>query len=119
MDKFIKNGWIRPSNSAWGPHAFVVPKPGRPGDYRMVADYRHLNQMTEDDCYPIPNIEDMILAESQNYLCSIFDLQDGFHQMHLSPEASPLTSFVTPWGQFEWTVMPMGIKMAHPCFRGW
>ena len=27
MDKFIKNGWIRPSNSAWGSRAFVVPNP--------------------------------------------------------------------------------------------
>ena len=39
MDKFIKNGWIRPCNSAWGSRAFVVPKPGRPGEYRMVVDY--------------------------------------------------------------------------------
>ena len=52
----------------------------------------------------------MISAESQNTLWSIFDLEDSFHQMHLSPEASPLKIFVTPWGQFEWTVMPMGIK---------
>ena len=98
MEKLKKNGWIQESNSAWGARAFVVPKPGRPGEYRMVVDYRHLNMMTEDDCHPIPNIEDMISAESQNALWSIFDLQDGFHQMHLSPEASPLTSFVTPGG---------------------
>ena len=37
--------------------------------------------------------------------------------MHLSPEASPLTSFVTPWGQFEWTVMPMGIENGPSMFQ--
>ena len=83
----------------------------------MVVDYRHLNQMTEDDCHPIPNIEDMISAESLNSLWSIFDLEDGFHQMHLSPEASTLFSFLTPWGPFEWTVMPMGIKNGPSMFQ--
>ena len=96
MEKFKKNGWIRESNTAWGARAFLVPKLGRPGEYRMVFDYRHLNLMTEDDCHPIPNIADMISAESQNTLWSIFDLEDGFHQMHLSPEASRLKSFLTP-----------------------
>ena len=96
MEKFKQNGWIRESNSAWGARAFVVPKPGRPGEFRMVVDYRHLNQMTEDDCQFIPNIEEMISAESLNSLWFIFDLEDGFHQMHLAPEAAPLTSFVTP-----------------------
>ena len=66
LEKFKKNGWIRESNSAGGARAFVVPKPGCPGEYGMVVDYRHLNLMTEDDCCPIPNIEDMISAESQN-----------------------------------------------------
>ena len=89
MEKFKKNGWIGKSNSAWGARAFVVPKPGCPGEDQMVVDYRHLNLMTEDDCHVISNIEDMISAESQNTLSSIFDLEDGFHQMHLPPEASP------------------------------
>ena len=60
MEKFRKNSWIRESNSAWGARAFVVPKPGCPGEYRMVVDYPHLNMVTEDDCHRIPNIEDMI-----------------------------------------------------------
>ena len=37
--------------------------------------------------------------------------------MHLSPEASPLTSFVTPWGQFDWTVMPMEIENGPSMFQ--
>ena len=39
MEKFKKNGWIRESNGASGARAFVVPKPGRPGEYRMVVVY--------------------------------------------------------------------------------
>ena len=108
---------MKPSNIAWGSRAFVVPNPGRPGEYRMVVDYRHLTQMMEDDCHPIPNIEDMISAESQNSLWSIFDLEDGFHQMHLSPQASPLTSFLTTWGRFEWAGMRMGIKNDPSMFQ--
>ena len=57
MEKLKKNGWIRESNSAWGARAFVVPKRGRPGEYRIGVDYRHLNLMTEDDCHPIPTLK--------------------------------------------------------------
>ena len=78
MAKFKKNEWIRKSNSAWEARAFVVPKPGRPGEFRMVVDYRHLNQMTGDVCHPIPNIEDRVSAESLNFFGRFLTLRMSF-----------------------------------------
>ena len=103
MKKFVDRGWISPSNAEWASRAFVVPKPGGEGGekkWRLVIDYRYLNSQTKTDGHPIPVIEDMITEQAMNCLWSVFDLEDGFHQMVLREEDRHLTSFVTPWGQF-------------------
>ena len=83
----------------WGARAFVVPKPG--GKSRLVIEDRHLNSQVSDDPFPLPVIEDMILSQGKNALWSVFDLEDGFHQMHLAPESGQYTAFVIPWGVYE------------------
>ena len=72
----------------------MVPKPN--GKWRLVIDYRHLNSQVADDPFPLPVIEDMIKDQGGNALWSVFDLEDGFHQMHLAPESRQYTAFVTP-----------------------
>ena len=37
--------------------------------------------------------------------------------MHLDTSSQPLTAFVTPWGTYEFTVMPMGIKNGPAMFQ--
>ena len=76
----------------------------KPGDnpdekyWRLVIDYRYLNSQTVDDSFPLPVIEDLITGQALNNIWSLFDLQDGFHQMHLHPCSQALNVFVTPWG---------------------
>ena len=95
----------------------MVPKPGKSDEFRLVVDYRYLNLHTVDDAHPIPNIEDLITDEAQNAIWTIFDLEDGFHQMHLDEASRPLTAFVTPWGQYQFNVLPMGCKNAPAMFQ--
>ena len=58
-----------------------------------------------------------MVHQSGNALWSVFDLEDGFHQMHLHPDSQPLTVFVTPWGLYERPVLPMGLKMAPSAYQ--
>ena len=122
VDKYLARGWITPTKSEWAAQAFVVPKPPdsrNPGvkQWRMVVDYRYLNSQTKDDCYPLPLIDDLIVKQSKNRLWSIFDLEDGFHQMHLEEESRHLTAFVTTFGAYEFTVLPMGVKNGPSMFQ--
>ena len=118
--KLISRGWIVPSKSEWTSQAFVVPKPpdatGKKR-WRLVLDYRYLNSQTKDDPFPLPLIEDLITRQSMNRLWSIFDLEDGFHQMHLHPESQEYTAFITPKGVYQWTVLPMGVKNGPAMFQ--
>jgi hypothetical protein len=115
IKKLISRGWIVPSKSEWTSQAFVVPKPADAAgnkQWRLVLDYRYLNSQTKDDPFPLPLIEDLISKQSLNRLWSIFDLEDGFHQMHLHPDSQELTAFVTPHGVYQWT------SFTHRCKNG-
>ena len=85
--------------------------------WRLVIDYRYLNSQTADDSFPLPVIEDLITGQALNNIWSLFDLQDGFHQMHLHPDCQVLTAFVTPWGVYMWLVLPMGVKNGPAMFQ--
>ena len=120
VEKYLERGWIRPSKSEWAAQAFVVPKPPKPdgaNNWCLLVDYRYLNSQSKDNPFPLPLIEDLIGKQAERRLWSIFDLEDGFHQMHLDEESAPLTAFVTPWGTFEFLVMPMGIKNGPAMFQ--
>ena len=113
--KYLERGWIRPSTSEWAAQAFVVPKPVEITlpllkRWRMVIDYRWLNSQTLSDPYPLPLIDDIIAKQSENLIWTVFDFEDGFHQMHLDPRHWHLTAFVTPHGHFEFTVAVQGFK---------
>jgi hypothetical protein len=85
VKEFEERGWIEEAPaSEWAARAFVVPKP-TPGEYRMVIDYRYLNECTKVDSFPLPIIEDCIAMQSRCRMWTIADAADGFHQM---PRAS-------------------------------
>ena len=76
-----------------------MPKPW--GKWRLVIHYRYLNLEIADEAFPLPVIEDLFLEQSKNGIWSIFDSEDGIHQMVLEPESRSLTAFVTLWGLFQ------------------
>ena len=102
----------------WYPVYGVKPTENPDEKYwRLVIDYRYLNSQTTDDSFPLPVIEDLITGQALNNIWSLFDLQDGFHQMHLHKECQVLTAFVTPWGVYMWLVLPMGVKNGPAMFQ--
>ncbi|CAB0045389.1 unnamed protein product [Trichogramma brassicae] len=63
LTEMLKSGIIEESKSSYRSNIFLVPKaPDSKGNkkYRLVVDYRQLNEKTEPDRYPLPNILDII-----------------------------------------------------------
>ena len=94
---------------------FLVPKLG--GKWQLVIDYRHLNSCLERKNFPLPVIEDQLANEQGNFLFSLIDLEDGFHQMHLEEDSKHLTAFGTPFRVFEWNVLPMGVNVGPAVYQ--
>lgn len=57
--------------------------------------------------FPIPSLEQMINKASRANFIMTLDLVKGFHQ---TPVQEHKTSFSLPWGKWEYTRMPFGIK---------
>ena len=55
LAEFIERGWIEPSDSEWESPASTVPKKEK-GEWRLVVDYRDLNEQTERNSYSLPLI---------------------------------------------------------------
>ena len=43
---------------------------------------------------------------------SKFDMKSGFWQIQIDPKDQYKTAFTVPFGQYEWNVMPFGLKNA-------
>ena len=116
IDKIEREGKIEDGVSAWSSPSFPVPKK-RPGEYRLVVDYRALNAATVNDAHPLPLIEEILVAQGKYRMWSVLDMRDGYHQVPLRPEDRHLTNMTTPRGPKQWTVLVMGLKNGGAIFQ--
>lgn len=108
-------GIIRRSNSPWASPLHMVPKPN--GSYRPCGDYRRLNLATTPDRYPVPNLQDYSAMLSGCTIFSKLDLTKAYYQVPMCPEDIPKTAIITPFGMFEFLVMPFGLRNAGQTFQ--
>ena len=106
---------IRPSISPYASPIIMTKK--KNGEMRLCVDYRHLNKVTLRDNYPLPNIEDQIDKLRDKKFYTLLDLKDGFHHIKVAEESIPYTAFISPFGTFEYTGTPFGLKTAPPNFQ--
>jgi hypothetical protein len=117
-DEFFKmerDGIIRRSRSSWASPLHMVKKAD--GSWRPCGDYRQLNLATVADRYPVPNMQDL---SGRLHGCTIFsklDLHKGYYQIPMRAADIPKTAIITPFGLWEFTRMPFGLKIAGQTFQ--
>jgi len=114
LDDMLRQGLITPSKSAWSAPIVLVTKPDN--SIRICIDYRRLNAISVSDNYPIPRISEVFEKIGSAKYLTQFDLTKGYYQIPLSEDTKDKSAFVTPYGLFQFEVMPFGMKTSPATF---
>jgi len=110
VDELLEQGVVRPSKSSWSSPVMLVPKKEK-GNFRVVVDFRLLNEKTKKDAYPPPRVMAILDSLRNARYISSLDIRSAFFQIPLANDGSiEKTAFSVPGrGLFEFVRMPQGL----------
>uniref|UniRef100_A0A5S6QQM2 RNA-directed DNA polymerase n=2 Tax=Trichuris muris TaxID=70415 RepID=A0A5S6QQM2_TRIMR len=116
FEELLRQGIVRPSNSNWSSPLHLVPKQ-EPGQWRPCGDFRNLNRSTKPDRYPLPHVADFNNELRGKTVFSKIDLASAYFQIPVRSQDVPKTAIITPFGLYEFTMMPFGLRNAAQTFQ--
>lgn len=115
INQMIDMGIIRPSKSAWSSPPHLAQK--KSGEWRPCGDYRRLNDITKPDMYPPRLMKDLFNMLDGKKVYSTMNLYKAYHQIPVNQEDIQKTAVITPFGLYEFLVMPFNLKCASQTFQ--
>ena len=124
-------GVITKSMSKWASPIVVVPKksaPGKPPKRRLCVDFRKVKELQQEvitagktrgqiSIHPLPKIDEMYAKLKGAKVFSTIDLRSGYHHIALGKSSRAKTAFVTPFGKYEFLMVPFGLAQAPAYFQ--
>lgn len=121
IEQMIRDDIIEHTNSEWNSPILLVPKKSSSNNekkWRLVIDYRKINQVIENDKFPLPNITDILDSLAGAAYFTHLDLQQSYYQANLDSDSRKVTAFTTHTGQYQMKRLPMGLKLVQVLFQG-
>ena len=107
----VANGIIEYNdNTAWNSPLIIVKKAD--GGIRLVNNFINLNRKTVNEQYVMTNAEELLCRVAGGQYLTKIDLVKSFLQIPLAKESQKYTGFHTPFGNFTYKMMPMGLRTA-------
>lgn len=119
VQEMLQNDIIEEAKSEWSSPVLLVPKKTADNKnlkWRLVIDYRKLNECIVDDKFPLPNITEILDSLSGSIYFSNLDLNQGYYQVSLDKNSRTYTAFTTSTGQYQMKRLPMGLKTSPSAF---
>ena len=112
IEGLIRKDIIVPSKSPWTSPMVPVRKKGA-DRICLCIDYRRLNEVTINDPFQMPCIEDLLNQVAGATWLSKLDLNKGFYQVPLSTHSQEKTAFCFPWENLHRGLLHFPPKFAH------
>ena len=88
------------------------------GRIRLTCNYKRVNAQSIIPVMPLlPTVDDLLSDLGGAKVFSSLDLVSGFFQCSIHQDSIPLTAVCTQAGNYEWTVMPMGLASSPGWFQ--
>jgi hypothetical protein len=117
IEEHRKAGRIRPSSSHIASGTWMIPKKDPNVMPRVVHDYRAVNAKTIKDHTPLTRQDDIIENLAKARVRGKIDLICAYYQILMEEADIHKTAFKTPFGMYEWLVMPQGLCNAVATFQ--
>jgi transposase InsO family protein len=120
VEELKRGGIIEESNSPWNSPLLVVKKKADASGeekWRLVIDYRKVNEKTVGDAYPLPDVTEILDQLGQSRYFSCIDMVMGYHQIEVAEKDRAITAFSTKEGHWEYKRLPFGLKTAPATFQ--
>ena len=109
LDEHLLTEYIRPSKSQFAAETWMISKKDPAAMPHIVHDYRALNDITVKDHTSLL-CQDLIIRQlARAKYRGKLDCPNSYYQMAMHPDDVHKTTFKTPFGLFEWLVMPQGL----------
>ena len=112
VQELLRNKWIERSTSPWSANSIMVRKKDQ--SYRVVFDYRVLNDSLLPERHPLVSIDEVkdVLAAGKPKIFSSIDLKSGYHSLGLDKDSRELTAFRANGALYQHTRCPEGVASA-------
>lgn len=76
-----------------------------------------VNQVAKFDAYPMPRVEEVLDSIGSAKFITTLDLARGYWLIPLAESSKEVSAFTTPYGLYEFEVMPFGLHNAPATFQ--
>ena len=111
LDRLVELGVL----SKTGPAKFLSPTfiiPKKDGTVRFVSDFRMLNKIICRKVYHLPIIHDILRKRNGYQYFTKLDISMQYYTFELDEESRELCTICTPFGNYQYHRLPMGIKQS-------
>ena len=67
--------------------------------------------------HPLPKIDELYATLSGAKIFSVLDFTGGYYHIKLGKDSHAKTAFVTPFGKWEFNMVPFGLTQAQAYFK--
>ena len=132
IESLEQAGIITQSVSPWASPIVVVPKKSAPGEAprrRIGIDFCAVNalqpRVVKADSkakgnltlHPLPNIDKLYAQLRGAKVFTTLNLRSGYYHIELGKESHAKTAFVTPFGKYEFNMVPFGLAQVPAYFQ--